>query len=144
MFEPDEYLFTKLAYYFKRRNRKKQESISHTVNLVDLKPRLTIFARAITGKNIEIFDAEREGGYKNNNFFLPVSFSDFPTSEENVSFYLFRILYLSVQNNLDFNWNDNLEHDLVDSQQKAQEYSKKVLDNLFEQFPITEKYYQKE
>lgn len=70
MFEPDEYLFTKLAYYFKRRNRKKQESISHTVNLVDLKPRLTIFARAITGKNIEIFDAEREGGYKNNNFFF--------------------------------------------------------------------------
>ena len=70
MFEPDEYLFTKLAYYFKRRNLKKQENIAHAVNLSDLKPRLTIFARAITGESIEIFEAEREGGYKNNNFFL--------------------------------------------------------------------------
>jgi len=143
MFEPDEYLFTKLAYYFKRRGLKKRESIAHTVKLSELKSRLTIFARAITGENIELFDAEREGGFKNNNFFLPVKFSEFPTVDENISFYLFRVLYLSIQKNLDLNWQDNQEHELVDSQEKAEENSKQVLDVLFEQFPITEMYYQK-
>jgi nitric oxide reductase NorD protein len=142
MFEPDEYLFTKLAYYFKRRPLKKQENIAHAVNLSDLKPRLTIFARAITGESIEIFEAEREGGYKNNNFFLPVTFSDFPTSDENISFYLFRIVYLSAQKNLNLNWNDNREHELLESQQKAEETSLRVLESMFEQFPMTKQYFE--
>ena len=142
-FEPDEYLFTKLAYYFKKRKLKKQEEIAHAVHLNDLKPRLTIFARAITGKVIEIFEAEREGGYKNNNFFLPTKFSEFPSVEENISFYLFRILYLSIQKNLELNWNDNQEHELVESQLKATENSKIILESLFDQFPITKKYHQK-
>ncbi|OGS72873.1 MAG: NorD protein [Flavobacteria bacterium RIFCSPLOWO2_12_FULL_35_11] len=142
MFEPDEYLFTKLAFYFKRRNLKKQENIAHAVNLSDLKPRLTIFARAITGESIEIFEAEREGGYKNNNFFLPTTFSDFPSSDENISFYLFRIVYLSVQKNLNLNWNDNQEHELLESQQKAQETSMVVLESMFDQFPVTKKYFE--
>jgi len=143
MFEPDEYLFTKLAYYFKRRRRKKEEAIVHAVNLSEIKPRLIIFARAITGKPIEIFEAEREGGYKNNNFFLPNKFSEFSSVEENISFYLFRILYLSVQKNLDLNWSDEQEHELIQSQQKAQETSQNVLTDLFEQFPITKNYHQK-
>ena len=143
MFEPDEFLFTKLAYFFKRRSLKKQKDLAYSVNLEDLKPRLTIFSRAITGEAIEIFEAEREGGYKNNNFFLPVKFAEFPSEEENISFYLFRILYLSVQKNLNLNWNDNQEHELMESQQKALETAKMVLESLFEQFPITRNYHEK-
>lgn len=143
MFEPDEYLFTKLAYYFKRRQRKKLQGIAHTVNLTDIKPRLTILARAITGKNIEIFDAEREGGYKDNNFFLPISFSGFSAIEENMSFYIFRVLYLSIQNSLNLNWNDNKDHELSESQQKAKESSETILPILFNQFPASEKYFQR-
>jgi len=143
MFEPDEYIFTKLAYYFKRKKKEKEQAISYAVNLEDIKPRLLILARAITGASIEIYKAEREGGYKNTNFFLPTRFVEFPSVEENISFYTFRILYLSVQKNLNLNWNDNLEHELLESQQKAQETSKLVLDSLFEQFPVTEKYHSK-
>ena len=143
MFEPDEYLFTKLAYYFKRKSKKREADILHAVNLNDLKPRLTILARAITGQSIEIYEAEREGGYKNTNFFLPSRFTEFPSVDENISFYLFRILYLSVQKNLDLNWNDNQEHELLESQQKGIENSKIVLASLFEQFPVTEKYHNK-
>jgi len=51
MFEPDEYIFTKLAYFFKNRKKKRQESSTHSVLLEELKPRLTILARAITGVN---------------------------------------------------------------------------------------------
>ena len=143
MFEPDEYLFTKFAYYFKRRRKKKQEGILHAVSLIDLKPRLTILARAITGDSIEIYDAEREGGYKNNNFFLPTKFSDFPSVDENISFYLFRVLYLSVQKNLQLNWNEDSEHELEVSQQKARETSPQVLKSLFDQFSITKQYHDK-
>jgi len=142
-FEPDEYIFTKLAYYFKRRKRKKQESKANAVNLSDLKPRLTILARAITGESIEIFDAEREGGYKNNNFFLPSSFQEFKLVDENIAFYVFRILYLSVQKNLNLNWKDNTSHELEASQKIAEETSNKVLESLFEEFPITKKYHEK-
>lgn len=142
-FEPDEYLFTKFAHYFKRRKKAKQERLEHAVKLTDLKPRLTIFARAITGSSIELFNAEREGGYRNDNFFLPSTFSEFKTTEENVSFYLFRILYLSVQKNLGLNWKDNVDHELVESQNKALETCGHVLNSLFEQFPVTEEYHQK-
>ena len=144
MFEPDEYIFTKLAYYFKRRKKRKQERLNHAVNLVDIKSRLNIFSKAITGQSIEIYDAQREGGYKNNNFFLPKTFAEFPTVEENVSFYLFRVLYLSVQKNLNLNWNDEeIEHDTKASQEKAAVSAPQVLDALFEQFPVTREYHQK-
>ncbi len=142
-FEPDAYIFTKFANYFKRRKKNKEASLTHAVNLNDIKPRLTIFARAITGKSIDIYDAEREGGYKNNNFFLPSTVLLFSTTEENISFYLFRVLYLSVQKNLELNWNDEVDRDLKESQQKSFESSQKVLKILFKQFPITEKYHQK-
>ena len=142
-FEPDEYIFTKFAHYFKRRKKQKEASIAHAVNLNDIKPRLTIFARAITGKSVEIYPAEREGGYKNNNFFLPSTYAEFNSSEENVSFYLFRVLYLSVQKNLKLNWTDETEHTLEESQKQAQDSSTKILEHLFNEFPITKKYYQK-
>ncbi len=143
MFEPDEYLFTKFAYYFKRRKKEKQEQLVHAVKLVDIKQRLTIFARAITGESIEIYDAEREGGYRNNNFFLPTKFSDFQSTDENIAFYLFRILYVSVQKNLDLNWKNEEENDVVESRKMALETSKTVLTSLFEQFPITKEYHEK-
>ncbi len=141
-FEPDTYIFTKFANYFKRRKKQKEANIAHAVNLDAIKPRLTIFARAITGKSIDIYVAEREGGYKNNNFFLPKTIVFFPTDEENISFYLFRILYLSIQKNLHLNWSDEVEHNLAVSQEKACTSAEKVLPILFEQFPITEKYHQ--
>ena len=99
---------------------------------------MTIFARAITGNSIDIYPAKREGGYKNNNFFLPILYSELPTYEENLSFYLFRILYLSVQKNLNINWQDTTDHPLEDSQEKALKSSKEILENLFEEFPISE------
>ena len=140
-FEPDEYIFTKFAFFFKKRKKKKEAELEHAVHLSEIKPRLTIFARAITGEAIEIYEAEREGGYRNNNFFLPVKFYEFKSVEENLSFYLFRILYVSIQKNLGLNWRDDIEHDTKESQHKAENTAQKVLQSLFEQFPIAENYY---
>ncbi|MEK6155299.1 VWA domain-containing protein [Flavobacteriaceae bacterium 3-367] len=142
-FEPDEYIFTKFAHYFKRRQKRKEANLAHAANLSDMNARLTILARAITGRPITIYAAEREGGYKNDNFFLPTKFSAFPTLEENVSFYLFRVLYLALQKNLDLNWKDALEHPIKESRERALDSSQMVLEHLFEEFPITQKYHQK-
>lgn len=142
-FEPDEYIFTKFANYFKRRKKAKEKDSLNTAHLSELSPRLTVFARAITGKSITIYEAEREGGFKNKSFFLPKKVSFFNTIEENISFYLFRVLYLSIQKNLNLNWTDTIEHSLEESQLKSKEFSHEVLPILFEQFPNTDTLFQK-
>ncbi len=134
----DEFLYGKIANYFKRRKQSAIETDERAVSLDVIKSRLTLFARAITGNPIDIYSAEREGGYKNNNFFLPALFSEFPSYEQNVSFYLFRVLYLSVQKNLNLNWNNNKEHLLKEAQEEAQNSSEKILKILFKEFPISE------
>ncbi len=142
MFEPDEYLFSKVAKFLKRRKKNAQETLEHAVKLKDIKQRLTIFSRAITGQAIEIFEAEREGGYKNNSFFLPTQFSEFATFEQNTKFYIFRIVYLSIQKNQHLNFMSEDEFTLEDAREKAQETSSLVLNEMFQQFPITKKIHQ--
>ena len=74
-FEIDEYIVGKFFKHLKKSKKVRPEILARTVTLNAIKPRLTILARALTGNPIEIFPAEREGGYKNNNFFLPISFA---------------------------------------------------------------------
>lgn len=136
--ELDEFLYGKIVKYFKNNKKTDAETLSKTVFLNDIKPRLTLLASALTGKPIEIFPAEREGGYKNNNFFLPISFSALRSFEENLSFYLFRTLYLSEQKALDLNWT-NEDPSLEISQQKALETAPLVLEKIFREYPVTKK-----
>ncbi|HSD14927.1 MAG TPA: VWA domain-containing protein [Flavobacterium sp.] len=136
--ELDEFLYGKIVKYFKNNKKTDAETLSKTVFLNDIKPRLTLLASALTGKPIEIYPAEREGGYKNNNFFLPISFSALRTFEENLSFYLFRTLYLSEQKALDLNWTCE-EKSLEVSQQKALETAPLILEKIFSDYPVTRK-----
>lgn len=138
----DEYLYGKIANYFKKNKKVSEEVLNRTVCLEDIKPRLTILSRAITGEAVEIFPAEREGGYKKNNFFLPTTFSIFPTYLQNLSFYFFRILYLSVQKKLELNWYGANELPLLTAQLKAKESSGKILELLFNEYPITKQLHQ--
>ncbi|MEB2779712.1 VWA domain-containing protein [Algoriphagus sp. C2-6-M1] len=131
----DEWIFGWAVKYFKKNRLSAEEKMTHKVDLESLKPRLTILARAATGKAIEIFPAEREGGYKNNNFFLPISFSEFPTFEENLSFYFLRILYLSAQQKLGMNWVQETD-DLLLSRKKACESAPEVINALEKEYPI--------
>jgi nitric oxide reductase NorD protein len=139
MFEPDEFLFSKVAKFLKNKRKKSREAEKHAVLLEQIKPRLTLFARAITGHAIELYPAEREGGYKNNNFFLPIRFAEFKTEEENKMFFLFRVLYLAVQKNEQFNFVSGQEYTLEDARDNALETSELVLQDLFRQFPVAER-----
>ncbi|HSI76129.1 MAG TPA: VWA domain-containing protein [Lunatimonas sp.] len=129
----DEWIYGSVVKYFRRSRKSSEEKMDHKVDLEKIKPRLTLLARAITGKAIEIFPAEREGGFKNNNFFLPISYSEFPSWEENLSFYFFRILYLSAQQDLGANWQKETS-DLILSRQMSLQCAPAVLDKLREDF----------
>lgn len=101
----DEYIFGRVARYF--RHRKLQAAnASHIVALEPLRPRLTLLARALTGRPVEIFPAVKEGGFKGDSFFLPEKCGWFATGDLNEDFYVFRVLYLSVQQQLRLNWYD--------------------------------------
>jgi nitric oxide reductase NorD protein len=142
-FEIDEYLVGKFFKHLKNSKKINPEIEARTVLLNDIKSRLTILARAITGNPIEIFPAEREGGYKNNSFFLPISFAELPTLEENLTFYHFRILFLSVQQRLNYNWTvDEIEPALPLSQQKAFETSQEILDIVFNEFSLDRQFFE--
>lgn len=138
----DEYLFGKVSRYFKEKKRTAFEAQNRTVHLAALKPRLTVLACAVTGCPIEIFPAEQEGGYKNDNFFLPVSCAVFPTFEENRAFYTYRVLYLCAQKQLRLNWQEGGEKPTELSRQKAGETSGQVLAILFNEYPATQAWYE--
>ena len=139
-FELDEILYKKVIKYFKNKRLNDTEMLSRQVTLSEIKPRLTLLARALCGVPIEIFPAEREGGYKNLNFFLPINCSLFPTKEENRKFYFFRTAYLSVQKQLNLNWT-SLEDLQQLSLEKAQETAPFVLEKLFQEYPSLEEWY---
>ena len=103
-FELDEYIYAKFLKYLKRKQLNNTEILNRKVTLINIKPRLTLLSRALCGTAVEIYPAEREGGYKNNSFFLPVECSLFQNKKDNLHFYIFRTVYLSVQKQLHLNW----------------------------------------
>lgn len=134
-FEIDEFIVSKFFKHWKKFKKDDQDQIARRVTLDEVKPKLTLLARAITGEPIEIFPAEREGGYKNNNFFLPIHVDFLLSKQENYQFYIFRVLYLSIQQGLNLNWSPtNYQDDASISQQKALESSEKIIPILLQEY----------
>lgn len=133
----DEFLFGKISKHFKNRKENRLKRGEHVVFLEPLKPRFTIIARALTGEAIDIYNAEEEGGYRDYNFFLPVSVSFFSTWEDNFRFYIFRIVYLTIQKKLSINWSKVEVAEDAHSREKALHSSKEILPALFSEYPAT-------
>ncbi len=133
-FDLDEILYGRVVKFLKRKRERSQASETHRVHLEEIKPRLTLLARALTGRALNIFPAEREGGCKNTNFFLPVSFAAFPELEENITFFIFRILYLSAQSELGINLKSE-EDSRLETQKLSQNSAPQILERLFAEYP---------
>ncbi|MFN8416544.1 MAG: VWA domain-containing protein [Cytophagaceae bacterium] len=140
--ELDELLYTTVLRYFKKRKLNNTELLKRQVLLSEIHSRLIILSRALSEVAIEIFPAEREGGYKDNNFFLPSQFSIFHSKEDNLTFYIFRIAYLSIQRQLNLNWTET-ENTEEQSQQKAKETAPIVLERLFSEYPNLQQWYER-
>ena len=133
-FELDEWIYGKFVRYFKKSRLAAEERLENKVDLESIKPRLTFLARAITGKAITVFPAEREGGYKNESYFLPVSFALLPTWEENLFFYFYRTIFLSIQQDLGACWDKEVD-DLTLSRQMAEQIAPEILEKMKETYP---------
>lgn len=131
----DEFIFSKFSNFFSGLKKVPVEVRERTVNLNEIKQKLIVLSRALSGNAIDVFSSEREGGYMNNVYFLPDSFSYFSTKRMNEEYYVFRVLYLSVQQKLRLNWNNNEEKSNSESQQKARETAPIVLEKMFREFP---------
>ncbi len=140
--ELDQVLFKRVHDWYKKISSKNSDANKKgTVSLESLKPRLTILSRALTGFQNEIVTSEREGGWSGLKFFLPTAIYFSDSTEKNLNYYLFRVLYLSIQQKLMLNWEGKEEHKISVSQLKAFESSKEVLPILFEEYPATEEIY---
>lgn len=138
--ELDELIYGKFVKFLKRRRLNDEEILNRQADLNTVKARMTLIARAVCGAPIDVYPAEREGGYKNNNFFLPIKIHFFSSRELNEQFYIFRTLYLCVQKELDLNFTEEtFEENLA--LEKAKASSQQVLVKLFEDYPsLQEKY----
>ncbi len=141
--EFDQLIFQKLFRFWSKRKKIDPLVIARTVNLDEIKPKLNIIARALTGNPIDILGASRDGGWQNNTFFLPTSFNKLPTAKENIQYYMFRLCYLYIQQKLGFNWQPSVDKTDQESQEKAVETSKQVLTVLFEEFNVLIPIYKK-
>ena len=131
----DQLIFQKVFNFFSKKGEKPDPNSAHCVNLEVINSRLTILARALTGHPIEIISSEREGGWKDNSFYLPSSLSLFDSAELNLQLYIFRVFYLGTQKKKQLNWNDQEERTLIQAQQQALQSSGVVLKNLFDEYP---------
>jgi nitric oxide reductase NorD protein len=97
--ELDQYLFKKSWDLLKRLTTSKPSSqyLESVVRLEEISSELTLLARALTGMPIELLPAEREGGCSGLLFFLPKEYSHTNSRQFNREFYIFRIVYMSLQ-----------------------------------------------
>ncbi|MCP3931873.1 MAG: VWA domain-containing protein [Bacteroidetes bacterium] len=135
--EFDQILFKKIITFYEKIVKKKSpEVLGRTVQLIDISSRLTLIARALTGENIEIMPAEQEGGWKNNIFYLPTTFSLFPELHDNLRFYIFRTVYLSIQFEEKLNWSEDYKIPAIEvARLKAAESSIRILEIMKREYP---------
>lgn len=140
--ELDELIYSRFLRFRKRRRENNADYLKRRVELSSVRSRMTLLARAICGTAIEIYPAEREGGYKDDNFFLPSEVSMFPTNDENLHFYIYRTLFLCTQKLMNFNWQpEDGDVDEALSSEKAIETGRTVLTKLFEDYPTLHEWY---
>ena len=98
----------------------------------------------MTGVNIDILPAELEGGWKNDAFYLPASFSILPSFEENLNFFIYRTVYLCIQSEQGFNWNAaSASHTIEESRAQALVVSIDVIEEIKSEYPSVYDYLQK-
>ncbi len=140
--ELDQLIFQKIVSWFNKRKQEDPKIASRRVKLEDLAGKLTIMARALSGRPISIVSSEREGGWQGHVFFLPESMDLFEKQEDNLTFYIFRTCYLCKQQELGLNRNANEKDDPATARLQAQKTAHLVLNALFEEYPALQNIHQ--
>jgi len=139
--EFDQLIFQRIYNFLSKKKKDELGDSQFTVHLDDIRSRLLILSRAATGDPIELVSSEREGGWMDDTFYLPQKSAFFDSLELNLKFYFFRIFYLAAQRDLRLNWTHDQHKSVAESQEQATHSSSKVLDHLFDEFPLIESIY---
>lgn len=135
MIDLDEIIYHRLLKLVRKfKDKESAEVTDRKVELKDISGRLTIISRALTGKEISIFPAKKEGGYRDFLFFLPASFHRYESLELNLKYYIFRTFYLSAQCEFDHQYKSSTENDSKVTLVKSIEMSEKILTYLFDEY----------
>jgi len=132
----DEFLYSKFLKYFSSLRKNDEELLQKQVELDELRPKLTLFARALTGSSIEIVPAEREGGCKGGYFFVPEKLSLFSNKEQNTALYIFRVLFMAIQWQMKLNLAAGEEQPVAISRKKAMDSWDSIGPYLSNDFPF--------
>ncbi|RLD51088.1 MAG: NorD protein, partial [Bacteroidetes bacterium] len=138
--EADQLIFKKVIDLFKRFKKTDPEVLGRTATLDVMNGRLTLIATALCGKKIEVFPGEMEGGVKDTFFYLPDSFSKLPTLEQNIKFYIYRIVFHSIQFEKQFNVTPH-NASLNEVRQLAKADAHDVVGIMEKDFPSVADYY---
>jgi len=138
--EPDQLIFKKFIDFFRRFKKTDPELVGRTAKLDLLNGRLTLISTALCGKKIEVLSAEMEGGLRGAFFYLPPDFSLLPSLEDNIKFYIYRIVFLSIQ--LELKLTLLKDNNSLDKQRdQAKEDAEKVIHIMENDYPSVAEYY---
>jgi len=113
------------------------------LKLAAIQERLTLFCQLLTDlPSLQIIAVADEGGWSEPVYFLPEHICFGKYLWQNLQFYLFRALYLTVQRKLNLNWQQPGDYPLHLSRQKALEHSGQILNELYQVFPGSETWIQ--
>ncbi|PKL05756.1 MAG: hypothetical protein CVV53_07825 [Spirochaetae bacterium HGW-Spirochaetae-9] len=113
------------------------------VLLDEIRGRLTLFARLLSGEPLELLRAEHEGGWCGHLLYLPACFGLGESRQENLEFYLYRVCYLTLQRRLGQNWPEPGSYSLEMSRLQARGAAPELLPLLFQEFPSSEDIYRR-
>ena len=132
--ELDQLIFKKILSIFRKKTPElSQNEKDRLVKLDDISGELTILARVLTGKPIDIFTAEREGGIKGKNIFLSEKMHLFKNHVLNIKYYQFRVFYFTKIFQLLTNKNTSVHYGKIEIDSET---NKTVLQYLFDEFPL--------
>lgn len=134
--ELDQLLFKKVWKFVAQFKREKDDiHKDRIVHLKDIQNRLTVLARLLSGKPIEIFPAENYSSWKNNLFFLPEKYVQFDNYNDNYFYYIFRVFYLAQQLKFKITFPNKIPYSLDAALEYAYQQSEKTLDALALEYP---------
>lgn len=109
------------------------------LQLEQIQTRLRLFCRLLNDlPHLQVIGVADEGGWSEPVFFLPSQISFGATLWQNLQFYLFRVLYLTVQRKRGLNWQAAGDYPLSLSRQKSQESAQAILSEVYQVFTGTE------
>lgn len=140
--EFDQLIFQRIYNFLSKKKKDEFGESEFTVQLDDIRSRLLILVRAVTGDPIELVTSEREGGWKDNSLYFPSKCALFDSLELNLKFYFFRTFYMATQRDLNLNWPPDENRSVMEAQEEAKRSSSEVLNCLFEEYPLIKPIYE--